>query len=78
MGGYGTLAEIDLLEENPTKKTVANYDEFHKYTAEESLYAIDTSKAKATYDGGVWSGHIIDQVIDGTSSFFQNQNATSK
>ena len=78
MGGYGTLAEIDLLAENPTKKTMTNYEEFHKYYAEESLCAIDTSKAKATYDGGVWSGHIIDHVLDGSSSFFQNQNATSK
>ena len=78
MGGYGSLAEIDLLEANPLNKTVSGYDEFKEYSTTEALYPIDTSKAKATYDGGHWAGNIIDNVLDGTSSFFQNQNATSR
>lgn len=72
------LQEIDLLAENPTKKTMTNYEEFHKYYAEESLCAMIHQKQKLHMMAGVWSGHIIDHVLDGSSSFFQNQKQQVK
>ncbi|MDO5477595.1 MAG: stalk domain-containing protein [Clostridia bacterium] len=78
MGGYGSLAEIELISENKNLKTAKDYEDFLKITKEDGLYKIDKSKASAYYEGEVWGGRIIQNVIDGEDTCFQNQPKTGE
>ena len=71
LGGYGTLAEIDLLSENKEYKTLT-YDAFIENENANKLYKIDKSGVTAKFDGDFWGQNIIDRTVDGSyDTFFQ-------
>ncbi len=71
--GYGTMAELNLIAKDETKKTVG-YDEFKEYEEAYSLYEIDRSLFKASYDGTNWDSNTPGKIFDGSDKSFWQTN----
>lgn len=73
VGGYGTLAEINVLGENPDFETV-DYESFRKIEKAGVLYKIDKKLFDISYEGESWATSTPDKALDGTvKSFWQTE-----
>ncbi len=71
--GYGTLAEVYVLSENPELETVS-YDKFKEIEETGAVYPIDAKNFAASYDGKCWLSYTPDKIFDGsTKSFWQTE-----
>ncbi|MDP4133928.1 MAG: discoidin domain-containing protein, partial [Bacillota bacterium] len=75
-GGYGTMAEFNIIPAKDTYKTIS-YEDYQKTIESNRLYKIDGSLFKASYDGAVWATHTAEYVFDGSEfTFWQTDSAT--
>ncbi len=73
VAGYGTMAEINVLGENPGLETV-DYEEFKKIENAGILYPIDKKLFKMSYEGESWGTSTPDKALDGTvKTFWQTE-----
>ena len=71
--GYGTLAEIYVLSENPGFETVS-YDKFREVEEAGTIYPIDAKAFTAEYAGKSWDTHTPNKMFDGsTKTFWQTE-----
>ena len=68
-GGYGTVAELNLMEKD-TKKETLDYEKFSEYEELYGLYEIDKSLFSASYEGNVWEGHNASEILDKSDQTF--------
>lgn len=76
-GGYGCLAEFDLVEKNADNKTVS----FEEYDAMDRLYAlyeIDRNLFNVEYEGANWAGHEPPMAFDGAETTFWQTEAVDQ
>lgn len=73
---YGTLAELYLVGENKSFKTIS-YDEFFAEDSLERLVAIDKSDMTVTCDAPHWADFKIGNIIDGNIQTFWQTEAGS-
>ncbi len=67
--GYGTMAEIYVLSENPEFETVS-YGDFAAREEAGTLYPIDAKSFTAEYMGACWDTHTADKIFDGSPKTF--------
>ncbi len=73
LGGFGSMAEFDLISQISDKIVANTYAEYEKANKESRLYPIDKSGATVDYVGTCWGSHIPALMIDGTTGFFQGE-----
>ncbi|MBR6720321.1 MAG: discoidin domain-containing protein, partial [Clostridia bacterium] len=76
-GGYGCLAEFDLVAKNEDNKTVS----FEEYDAMDRLYAlyeIDRNLFNVEYEGTNWAGHEPPMAFDGAETTFWQTDAVDQ
>ena len=76
-GGYGCLAEFDLVEKNADMETVA-YEEYDAMDRLYALYEIDRNLFNVEYEGENWAGHEPQMAFDGAETTFWQTEAVEK
>ena len=67
--GYGTMAELNLLDRDDAKKTLG-VAEFKEYDEANTLCEIDNSLFTASYDGINWGNNSPEKIFDGADNTF--------
>lgn len=68
-GGYGTLAEFDLMKEKEDFETVS-YKDYAANEEKNQLYQIDRKNLTAEYDGENWAGNTPINLFDDSEQTF--------
>ncbi|MDO5478762.1 MAG: discoidin domain-containing protein [Clostridia bacterium] len=61
--GHGTMCDFDIIKPKEGEEP-RPFDTFLKEVKENALYPIPKGNAFATYDGDIWQGHVVTNIID--------------
>ncbi len=61
--GHGTMCDFDIIKPKEGEEP-RPFDTFLTEMKENALYPINKNGAFATYDGDIWQGHVVTNIID--------------
>ncbi|MBR6720340.1 MAG: discoidin domain-containing protein [Clostridia bacterium] len=71
LGGHGSMCDFDIIKPKEGENA-RPFDEFLKEMKENAYYPINKDKATASYNGDIWQGHEVMNIVDDSvSSYWQ-------